>query len=75
MKRQGGKVKGTLGPIYKAGKISGMCGNRGNNKMDLWRRGRLDFQRVIKEKDLLKFGPCVVLITGDVTAPYRNFRR
>ena len=70
-----GKVTGTPGPIYKAGRISGMCGNRGDHKMDMCRRRRIDFRRFIKRKDLLRFGLCVILMTGDVTAGYHNRRR
>ena len=65
---------GPRDPIYKE------KGNRGREKqgaqgMIIQRFGRLDFRGVSKERDLLRFGLCVVLIAGDVTAGYHNPRR
>src|SRR4051812_36060699 len=74
-RRKGGNERGTCGPIYKGRRISGMRENRGDTKRDVRRRGRLDFWRVSKERNLLRFGFCVVLLTGDVTTGYQNFQR
>ena len=74
-RRQGRKVKGTPGSIYKVERISGMHGNRGGQKMDMQSCRCLDFQELVKREDILRFGPCVMLMIGDVTAGYHNPRR
>ena len=51
-----------------------MCENRGDRKMDVRQRGRLNFRRVSKERDLLRFGFYITLIADDVMLGYRNFR-
>ena len=74
-KRQGGKVKGTPGPIYNVERISGIRRNRGGQKMDMRQHRRLNFWRFIKREDVLNFGLCVILMTGDVMAGYHSRRR
>ena len=53
-KAKGENEKWARGSIYKAGRINGMHENRGDKKTDMWRRGRLNFQRIGKEKYLIK---------------------
>ena len=56
--------------------IDGMRGNRGGQKMDMRQHRWLDFQELIKKRIyILRFGPCIILMTGDVMAGYHNRRR
>ena len=74
-KEKGENERRVRGLIYRAGRTNSRCENRGGRKMDKRRYGCLDFRRVSKERDLLRFGFCEALIAGDVTVGYRDFRR